>query len=375
MEMFLSSENGKRTLNFVYSWGASIVIIGALFKILHHPLGSPILSVAMVTEALVFFISAFERPSNEYHWEEVFPVLKSKNPLDRPEFGGSGNGGNNGSGSIVVGDLSGLQGLGGSDSSQSLGGSSIVLGDLSGLQSGGGAPLTGNARAARSAEIGMAAMGLNVSEEDTRSLSESIKKLGDAAEQIAHMADLTEATKTYIEQITGVSANLERFSTVTQSLSDVSDTIVNSYRSIAAATTTEGTEEQTVGYVQQMEQLNRSLSGMNEFYSAHLDGLRAQMDTIRQINDGLGRIRDMYNNSVMDSTAFRNENERMAQLLSQLNQVYGRLLQAMTINMGAPGANMYPPQQPMYPPQGAPAAYPPQGGYAQQPPYTQQPMR
>ena len=115
---------------------------------------------------------------------------------------------------------------------------------------------------------------------------------------------------------------------------------------------------------------------MNEFYSAHLDGLRAQMDTIRQINDGLGRIRDMYNNSVMDSTAFRNENERMAQLLSQLNQVYGRLLQAMTINMAAPGAaNMYPPQQPMYPPQGAPAAYPPQGGYAQQPPYTQQPMR
>ena len=99
------------------------------------------------------------------------------------------------------------------------------------------------------------------------------------------------------------------------------------------------------------------------------------MDTIRQINDGLGRIRDMYNNSVMDSTAFRNENERMAQLLSQLNQVYGRLLQAMTINMAAPGGNMYPPQQPMYPPQGAPAAYPPQGGYAQQPPYTQQPMR
>ncbi len=372
MEMFLSSENGKRTLNFVYSWGASIVIIGALFKILHHPLGSLILSVAMVTEALVFFVSAFERPSNEYHWEEVFPVLKSKNPLDRPDF--NSNGGSNGSGSIVVGDLSGLQGLGGSDNSQGLGGSSIVLGNLSGLQ-GSGVTLTGNARAAHSAEIGMAAMGLNVSEEDTRSLSESIKKLGDAAEQISHMADLTEATKTYIEQITGVSANLERFSTVTQSLSDVSDTIVNSYRTIAAATTTEGTEEQTVGYVQQMEQLNRSLSGMNEFYSAHLDGLRAQMDTIRQINDGLGRIRDMYNNSVMDSTAFRNENERMAQLLSQLNQVYGRLLQAMTINMGAPGGNMYPPQQPMYPPQGAPAGYPPQGGYAQQPPYTQQPMR
>ena len=94
IEMFLSSENGKRTLNFVYSWGASIVIIGALFKILHLQYGNEILTVAMITEAIVFFVSGFDRPTNEYHWEEVFPVLKSKNPLDRPDFstGGAGNG-------------------------------------------------------------------------------------------------------------------------------------------------------------------------------------------------------------------------------------------------------------------------------------------
>ena len=81
--MYLASEKGKRVLNFCYSWGASIVIIGALFKLLHLPYGNQILFVAMTVEALVFFISAFEKPFNEYHWEEVFPVLKSKNPLDR----------------------------------------------------------------------------------------------------------------------------------------------------------------------------------------------------------------------------------------------------------------------------------------------------
>ena len=84
--MYLASEKGKRVLNFCYSWGASIVIIGALFKLLHLPYGNQILFVAMTVEALVFFISAFEKPFNEYHWEEVFPVLKSKNPLDRPDF-------------------------------------------------------------------------------------------------------------------------------------------------------------------------------------------------------------------------------------------------------------------------------------------------
>ena len=207
----------------------------------------------------------------------------------------------------------------------------------------------------------MAAMGLNVSEEDTKNLADSIRKLGDAAEQISRMADLTDATKTYIEQISSVTANLERFNVVTNSLSEVSDSLVHSCEMIAGSKN-EHSEKQTVGYVQQMEQLNQSLSGLNEFYSVHLSGLRSQMDTIQQINAGLSRIRDMYDNSVMDSTAFRNENERMAQLLAQLNQVYGRLLQAMTVNMPG-GGTMYPPQQPPY--QGG---YPPQG-YAQQPPY------
>lgn len=349
--MFLSSENGKRTLNFVYSWGASIVIIGALFKILHLQYGNEILTVAMIVEAIVFFVSGFERPANEYHWEEVFPVLKSKNPLDRPDFSSGGAG--NGEGQVIIGGSGGH-----------LGGGTIVLGDLSGAQSGGGT-LTGNARAAaQNAELGMAAMGLNVSEEDTKNLANSIQKLGDAAEQISRMADLTDATKTYIEQISSVTANLERFNVVTNSLSEVSDSLVHSCEMIAGSKN-EHSEKQTIGYVQQMEQLNQNLSGLNEFYSVHLSGLRSQMDTIQQINAGLSRIRDMYDNSVMDSTAFRNENERMAQLLAQLNQVYGRLLQAMTVNMPG-GATMYPPQQPPY--QGG---YPPQG-YAQQPPYPNQ---
>ena len=54
--MYLASEKGKRVLNFCYSWGASIVIIGALFKLLHLPYGNQILFVAMTVEALVFFI-------------------------------------------------------------------------------------------------------------------------------------------------------------------------------------------------------------------------------------------------------------------------------------------------------------------------------
>ena len=80
IEKFLSSDKGQRFFNFAYSIGAAIVIWGALFKILHLPGGSLLLSIGMGTEVLMFILSAFDTPPKTYHWEEVFPVLNSKNP-------------------------------------------------------------------------------------------------------------------------------------------------------------------------------------------------------------------------------------------------------------------------------------------------------
>ncbi|MDR2475417.1 MAG: gliding motility protein GldL, partial [Bacteroidales bacterium] len=90
LEKFLSSEKGKRFFNFVYSWGAAVVIAGAMFKLLHLPAANIMLGIGMTVETIVFFISAFDHSyaEKEYNWEEVFPVLKSKDPDDRPNFVG-----------------------------------------------------------------------------------------------------------------------------------------------------------------------------------------------------------------------------------------------------------------------------------------------
>ncbi|MDR0574641.1 MAG: gliding motility protein GldL [Tannerella sp.] len=383
VEMFLSSERGKRVLNFCYSWGASVIVIGAMFKIVHLPYANTILCVSLIFESLVFFISAFERPSNEYNWEEVFPVLKSKNPLDRPDFVSGGFGGNTvivgdgtanpgGGGTLVIGNLGG----GAQDVASGTGGDGRIAGGAQDVASGmgsdgriangsyaGGGVSYVQARSPQNiVNAGMATMGLNISEKDSEVLAESIKKLNSAAEQISKMADLTEATQTYIDQMSTVSHNLEKFNEITGSLGEVSDTLINSCKTISGVTE-ESTEETPKSYVENMSRLNENLSGLNHFYETQLSGLRSQMDTILHINAGLNRIRDMYDSSIVDSAAFRNENERMAQLLSQLNQVYGRLLQAMTVNVQAGG---YPPpaaagspgyQQPPY------QGYPPQGGY------------
>lgn len=317
IEMFLSSEKGKRVLNFCYSWGASVVIIGALFKLLHLPYANQILFVAMITEAAVFFISAFERPNDEYHWEDVFPVLKSKNPLDRPDFskGSEANGGN------------GIQ----------VGGVVMNMGN----------DMSSNARVVSGAAAA-ASLGLNVTEEDTRNLSDSIKKLSGAAEQISKMAELTEATQKYLEQLSSMSEQMEKFSRVTNSLTSASDTLLNAYQYISD--NSDGISQNSKGYVQQMEALNQNISGLNAVYEAQLRSISMQIENIEQINAGLSRIKDMYNGSVVDSSVFRSETEKMTQQLAQLNQVYSRLLQAMTVNM-APQQPMYqqqPYQQPMY---------------------------
>lgn len=86
IERFLHGEKGQRFFNFAYSIGAAIVIWGALFKILHLPGGSLLLCIGMGTEIAMFILTAFDRPPKEYAWEEVFPVLDSKNAEDRPDF-------------------------------------------------------------------------------------------------------------------------------------------------------------------------------------------------------------------------------------------------------------------------------------------------
>ena len=59
----------------VYAIGASVVILGAMFKILHLPGAGTMLGIGLSTEALIFFLSAFEPPHKEVDWAKVYPEL------------------------------------------------------------------------------------------------------------------------------------------------------------------------------------------------------------------------------------------------------------------------------------------------------------
>jgi gliding motility-associated protein GldL len=69
------SKNKKKLFNMAYGLGASVVILGALFKIAHWPGGTTILTIGMIVEAAVFALSAFEPVEDEYDWTKVYPEL------------------------------------------------------------------------------------------------------------------------------------------------------------------------------------------------------------------------------------------------------------------------------------------------------------
>ena len=91
MANFFESRSGKKVMGMAYGLGASIVIVGALFKILHWPFANEMLMVGMFTEAIIFAISAFEPIHEEWDWSLVYPELAGMESDKRIEAGSDGS--------------------------------------------------------------------------------------------------------------------------------------------------------------------------------------------------------------------------------------------------------------------------------------------
>lgn len=280
IERFLSGEKGQRFFNFAYSIGAAIVIWGALFKILHLPGGNTLLSVGMGTEVLMFVLTAFDRPPREYNWEEVFPVLSSKNPEDRPEFAG-------GSQSVVIGGV-----------------------------------------ASKQPEAASSATGA----------------------QTPAMGFSGDVPQDYMTEMAGIAEQMRHLRTTTEALNRVSETLLDSYRAITE--NSENITQSSTGYVEQMQALNRNISGLNTIYEIQLKSVSSQLDAIDRVNRGIKDICKMYEDTAGASNRYCEESEKMAMYMAQLNQVYAKMLHAMTVNMYNPAMPSAPAASP------APAANP-----------------
>lgn len=313
IEKFLSWEGGQRLFNFAYSIGAAIVILGALFKLLHLPYGNLLLTIGMGTEVLMFVLTAFDRPPREYKWEEVFPVLDSGNEEDRPDFAND----------IVVNTKA-------NDTEEEAEEKELEYDEEGNL-------ITSNDSQSSVAVVKQKTVfpsNLPLSETETQSLTDSIARMAAASEQLAKMADLTTATQQYLEQMSAISEEMNRLKETTQALNNVSDVLLKSYQAITE--NSENITQSSTGYVEQMQDLNRNIGGLNTIYEIQLKSVSSQLDSIDRVNRGIKDIRDMYEKSSQQSAQYCEETEKMARYMKQLNSVYEKMITAMTINMYRP---------------------------------------
>lgn len=316
IERFLHGEKGQRFFNFAYSIGAAIVIWGALFKILHLPGGSTLLCIGMGTEIAMFILTAFDRPPKEYAWEDVFPVLDSKNPEDRPSFAGGGGGGIIGGSGVVVGEggfASDAEGYPEGDMAHSSGhgGGGVVFGG----GGGGGTVIIGGGGGGVADSNGMVAPAVNAED----------------------MESIATATQDYLEQLSGIAEQMTRLKETTSALNEVSSVLLNSYQAITQ--NSDSISRSSEGYVDRMEDLNRNIGGLNTIYEIQLKSISSQLESIDRVNRGLKDIRDMYEKSAAESAHYCEETEKMARYMKQLNSVYEKMITAMTVNMYNPMMN------------------------------------
>mgnify|MGYP000845926174 FL=1 len=276
LSLFLASRRGKKILNVAYSWGAAVVIVGALFKLLHWSFGDQMLFVGMMTEFLVFFISGFEQPEETYKWEQVFPELNA-----------------------------GLEGRSPQDIEQQRDYLSQRA-EAARQRAESFEPSFPSHLGATAPEVSLAGV---LSQEELDHLRGSIQRLSGAIDQLSRLGEVT--------------------SGMTQQWQSINLQTLN---------------EHTAQYNEQIAALGKNITGLNAAYEAQLRDVNQQIAAIEGINAGLDRMREMYEGSLGDSNVFRMENAHMARQLQDLNRIYARLLDAMTINMGGSmmSRNAYP---------------------------------
>lgn len=268
LQKWMDSVPGQTFLNYAYSWGASVVILGTLFKLTHLPGANIMLFAGMGTEVFVFFISAFDRPFDKTQEGRDLPTHIDEEEIDREEAEAEAA---YNAGVQVAGGGSVVGGAGVS------GGGTIIIG--------GGTANTANVSAAPASE---GATHTTVGGTQTVVSPEAAQTAAAAAELAANhevAMQLADAQANYLDE-------LKRLTETLQKVSDQS------------ARLTRDSEE--------MENLNRTLTGICKIYEMQLKGASQQIGTIDQINE---------------------QSKRMAEQIEQLNGIYARMIEAMTVNM------------------------------------------
>jgi gliding motility-associated protein GldL len=269
----------KAFMSKLYGWGASVVIIGALFKIQHFPYAGLLLSVGLITEAIIFFFSAFEPLKEEPDWKMVYPQLDPNYSGEEIGFASVGGGGG-----------------------------------------GGGAGLSQFDKMLADAGITPAVFD---------SLSSGLKKLTETTNNFNAMGDLAATTNEYATTIRKANESLQGLSeSVRQTARSMNDTSTV-YQAIGESSKTIETGGRS--YHEKLEALNKNLSALNAAYELQLRGANDHVKSSEVVYKGIEGLMKDLSGSADDTKKYREQVAKLNENLGSLNNVYGNMLAAMNV--------------------------------------------
>ena len=286
----VQSSGWKNFIAKLYGLGASVVIIGALFKIQHWPLAGTMLTIGLLTEAVIFFFSAFEPLHEEIDWSLVYPELAGIPEDETPEIaahGGKYHGGGAGGG------------IGGGVGSVALAKFDEML---------------------EKSEI---------SPDLFQKLGVGMKKLSESTAAMNSMGDVSAASTKYMNTIHTANDSLGKLSDSYQSTNKLVNDSNTTYRALADSLSV--IEVGGKSYQQQLESLNKNLSALNAVYELQRKGADEHLRESDSLYKGIQGLMKDLSESAGDTKKYREQITKLNDNLSALNNVYGNMLAAMNV--------------------------------------------
>lgn len=290
LQKWMDSVPGQTFLNYAYSWGASIVILGTLFKLTHLPGANLMLFLGMGTEVLVFFLSAFDRPFDKTADGRDIPTHITEEYLE--------------TGKVIYDTNNSVAGSQPVSGSHPVSGDAVVVGQpivfASGATASQGIASAATSEGTASSPVSAAASPVAASSSDDKDADVAVQQPQSAAVQ---------------QPVAGSTAWVGGQQQITPEMEEAQNNYVEELKKLVE--TLEKVNEQSCRLTrdsEEMENLNRTLTGISKVYEMQLKGASQQIGTIDQINE---------------------QSRKMAQQIEQLNKIYTRMIEAMTVNMRA----------------------------------------
>ena len=315
-----NSYTGRRVVSAAYSLGASIVILGAMFKIIHLPMGNVMLGIGMSVESLIFALGVFDKPFREYDWTKIFNFkADEEDRLDLKAISDAVQGG------VQAAVTQPLMNNGNATPSDFL---SVYN------QSG------GNQQPAENAS-GMIFNGI-LNEDDVKNLSDGIKNLTVTAENLQKLADIALAANGLAKNIESASEMAANFADTQQKLNSTAETLANSYHVVN--TEMENVASTTRTYSGQIEGINRNITSINSLYEIQLRAIQNQADNLKQqaeaikkateqidgVSSGMDKMKEAVTAAQAESHRYQNAARKLADQVEDLNAIYGNMLNALS---------------------------------------------